>query len=516
MDAVGNLINVFEQNPAGGADWVTTYTYDALGHVISVSMPRSNGTQTRTFVYSGADLIPATNPENGTVTYQYDAAHHVTTRTDALGQQTTYTYDSYGRLTEVQHWAWVQHNVYGQGPYNSLDEQGAQRVYYTYDGHATPSDVNPVDQSYPIHNPWGRLTAVQFSDESTGGSYSYQYSYNQAGRVTAQHMDYDRGTGNAVNFDAAYTWDQEGRMTSINYGPQYTLTYDANGRLGGMSGNDLTMTASYGVAGQLAGLNYQGSYGQDVDGETRTYNNLLQMTRLSVAGTSFSQAFTQQTVLDMNYVYTAGANNGRITSSVDNVSNETVSYTYDTLNRLTAASASGKAWSQTYSYDGFGNLTGKSAVGAYPALNVTYNPATNSAGGNDANGNPTGVGYTFDVENRMITGAGNGYAYDPAGKRVKKACGNAWEFYFYGVGGAEAGDAGVRDGGQRAGVSGGDAVQRIFRWETGKEQGAGGNGGPVGERAGERERGADELLPVWGGADEHGGRSGEVRDVHAG
>jgi RHS repeat-associated protein len=120
---------------------------------------------------------------------------------------------------------------------------------------------------------------------------------------------------------------------------------------------------------------------------------------------------------------------------VDNVSNETVSYTYDTLNRLTAAAASGKAWSQTYTYDGFGNLTGKSAVGAYPALNLTYNPATNSAGGNDANGNPTGVGYTFDVENRMITGAGNGYAYDPAGKRVKKAYGNAWEFYFYGVGG---------------------------------------------------------------------------------
>ncbi|MGD0779148.1 MAG: RHS repeat domain-containing protein, partial [Candidatus Solibacter sp.] len=68
IDAVGNLINVFEQNPAGGADWVTTYTYDALGHVISVSMPRSNGIQTRTFAYSGADLISATNPENGMVT----------------------------------------------------------------------------------------------------------------------------------------------------------------------------------------------------------------------------------------------------------------------------------------------------------------------------------------------------------------------------------------------------------------------------------------------------------------
>ena len=72
MDALGNLVRVIEPDPAGGADWITNYTYDALGHLTGVSMPRSNGTQTRTFAYTGADLTSATNPENGTVTYQYD------------------------------------------------------------------------------------------------------------------------------------------------------------------------------------------------------------------------------------------------------------------------------------------------------------------------------------------------------------------------------------------------------------------------------------------------------------
>src|ERR1017187_2670866 len=67
------------------------------------------------------------------------------------------------------------------------------------------------------------------------------------GRVTAQHADYEN---NIHGFDAAYTWDNEGRMTGINYGPQYTMTYDANGRLGGMSGSDLSASASYGVAGE--------------------------------------------------------------------------------------------------------------------------------------------------------------------------------------------------------------------------------------------------------------------------
>jgi YD repeat-containing protein len=48
-------------------------------------MPRDNGTQTRTFAYTGSDMPSATNPENGTVTYQYDGSHRVTKRTDAKG-----------------------------------------------------------------------------------------------------------------------------------------------------------------------------------------------------------------------------------------------------------------------------------------------------------------------------------------------------------------------------------------------------------------------------------------------
>src|ERR1039458_2318910 len=89
-NGLGQLVLVIEPNPAGGADWITNYTYDSLGHLVGVSMPRDNGTQSRTFVYTGSDLTSATNPENGTVTYQYDGAHHVTKRTDAKGQETRY------------------------------------------------------------------------------------------------------------------------------------------------------------------------------------------------------------------------------------------------------------------------------------------------------------------------------------------------------------------------------------------------------------------------------------------
>src|SRR6266498_1636003 len=92
-NGLGQLTRVYEPNPAGGADLITDYAYDDLGHLNTVTMPRGGVTQTRTFVYTGNDLTSATNPENGTVTYQYDGAHRVTSRTDAKGQQTQYSYD---------------------------------------------------------------------------------------------------------------------------------------------------------------------------------------------------------------------------------------------------------------------------------------------------------------------------------------------------------------------------------------------------------------------------------------
>jgi YD repeat-containing protein len=108
--------------------------------------------------------VSATNPENGTVTYTYDGAHHVLTRTDAKGQVTGYSYDTYGRLSTVNH--------YAPGNYlNSPDPN--QQVNYSYD---TSSDPN-------AYNTWGRLATVTFGNTSSIG-YQYTYGYNPAGRAT--------------------------------------------------------------------------------------------------------------------------------------------------------------------------------------------------------------------------------------------------------------------------------------------------------------------------------------------
>jgi hypothetical protein len=41
---MGNLVMVTEPNPAGGADWTTSYTYNVLNHLTQVSMPRNGYT----------------------------------------------------------------------------------------------------------------------------------------------------------------------------------------------------------------------------------------------------------------------------------------------------------------------------------------------------------------------------------------------------------------------------------------------------------------------------------------
>ncbi len=129
-DAMGNLIQVTEPAPGSGT-YQTSYTYNLLNKLTGVSMPRGGVTQTRTFNYSLTTgwLTSATNPETGTVSYTYNADGSLASKTDAKGQPTTYTYDSYGRLTQAS-----TNNQYGQAIPDS-----SYTYYY---------DSNPLDSTY--------------------------------------------------------------------------------------------------------------------------------------------------------------------------------------------------------------------------------------------------------------------------------------------------------------------------------------------------------------------------------
>ena len=115
------------------------------------------------------------------------------------------------------------------------------------------------------------------------------------------------------------------------------------------------------------------------------------------------------------------------------VSGETVTYTYDSLNRLATASGcnvpSGctlpqtELWGQAYVYDPFGNLRQKNITGGsagQPSTQVTVNANNqiNSVSGlsYDLNGNQN-VG-SYDAENRLTSASGLQYGYDGQNKRI--------------------------------------------------------------------------------------------------
>jgi RHS repeat-associated protein len=219
------------------------------------------------------------------------------------------------------------------------------------------------------------------------------------------------------------------------------------GRLLNMTRTDVTpaqsvaSAAAYNEADQLVSYTANNT----LNWEQRQYDTMRRLTSLRIGG--------GVPMLNVAYNYTAGYSPGKITSMTDSVASQTVSYSYDSLNRLASAAATGgSAWSQTYSFDGFGNLTG----------NGNWTQSVNAANNQistvsyDANGNQTqsaiigqsgNATLSYDVENRltaMVYGANppvtiGQYAYNPSNQRVwRQAVENgvtAEYFYFYGIDG---------------------------------------------------------------------------------
>jgi RHS repeat-associated protein len=373
-------------------------------------------------------LQNATNPENGTVIYTYNINNLLATKTDAKNQELTYAYDGYNRLTSVS----VVPPYTCPPPPQSCNPPPAQvlRTYYY--------DTNPLDSTGFSKNIAGRLAAVQYPAQSTI-QMNDMYSYTAAGQLGAglpatkrlqvnQPVVYKNNNNQNVNqnivlnLDDAYTYNGEGQMTAVTYpstgtsitpvaGASYNYSYDSMYRLGGMKtsgGTTIVNNVSYNAASQLLTMTFGNTT------ETRGYNILNQLTSLN------AQNVPSGTIENLNYNYSTGTNNGKIGSMYNAVSGETVTYTYDSLNRLLTANGSG--WGQQYGFDSFGNLLSKTVTaGSGPSLLISVNPANNQIQGvyglsYDANGNQN-VG-NYDAENRLISAGTTQYGYDAQNKRI--------------------------------------------------------------------------------------------------
>jgi YD repeat-containing protein len=299
-DVPGNLTTVTEPDPANppSGTLTTHYGYDWMKHLVCVDMVRGAAPpavpcdptwqtpagavrQTRSFVYNGSGLLTsATNPENGTVLYYYNADNTLYYKHDAKGQDTVYTYDSAKRVTEIQRYPTGKNNA----------EDTCRQALYTYDTNSVSSSFSQYAAGrlttavYPVCTTGGTLAPAYSS--TPGGTVTEMYSYHPAGAVTAKQMrvfrggtdaDGNYGTGYG-SVEADYSYDGAGNVvtyelqyptTNGSTPSVYTYSYDGMERPVGLTapwqqgcilntGNEaLVQNVSYDFAGRMTGMQFK-------------------------------------------------------------------------------------------------------------------------------------------------------------------------------------------------------------------------------------------------------------------
>lgn len=390
------------------------YNYDTLGNLTTVT----HGVQSRLFAYSSLSrLISMTNPESGTVNYNYDNSGNMIQKTDARGIQTVSVYDALDRLT---------HKSYS-APVGLPNYQATPEIAYFYDNLVnakgklikvrTGTISNPVSiTEYQSFNELGRvMESLQTTEGITYGPMTY--TYNNSGALIEQAYPSGRIVKNSV--------DNNGKLTNVqskksqNHGfLSYAehLTYNSAGAVTSM---------------QLGNGRWESTH----------YNSRLQPTQVSLG--TVQQAADQ---LKLEYSYGSWENGNLITSRNNgNLAQQIITvpsvgqnpgftavqtYYYDSLNRIddvTETVSGNQTWRQDFSYDRYGNrnlveantTTLPKNCGTSPNFTVCQddvpkvNPSV-SIGNNRPNG------YTFDNAGNMTEDAeGRTFIYDAENKQVK-------------------------------------------------------------------------------------------------
>ena len=444
-DALGRLIQVFEPDANGNLVNETDYQYDVLDNLTCVeqhggvtgtgcsSPPASDVTspwRVRRFSYNSlSQLLSASNPESGAISYTYDADGNLLTKTAPARNQTgtatvttTYAYDALHRLTQ-----------------KSFSDT-TPTVKYGYDGVA-PAGCTPP--ALAITNGIGRRTSMC---DAAGAE---AWAYDAMGWPLT-----DQRTTNGVTKATTYTYNLDGSIATLTYPSGRTIRYTSNAAGRPVSAVDTTnaaspinyaLAASYAPQGALASLALGSSGSFAGVNLNQAYNSRQQPTSIR----AWSTNATTPVALDLSYSFNLGtANNGNVTAITNNRDTaRSQSFTYDSLNRIataqTTATTGTKCWGETFSYDIWANLLSIGGLSGYTGctqenLNVSVT-ANNQISGftYDAAGNlratppPVPASYTYNAENQLTSTAGVTYTYDGNGKRVQKSTG---KLYWYGMG----------------------------------------------------------------------------------
>jgi RHS repeat-associated protein len=386
----------------------TAYTFDSLGNTTSIT--RLAGTPnavTTTLTYEPTfnQLASITDPLNHTTSFSYTPAGALSGITDPLGHQTTFVPNT-------------------QGLPVSITDPAGNTAQVSYDGADLVSITDPVGNTTSrFIDSGGRLLAL-----TDAAGRVTRYTFNALNQVV-QSTDALQGV-------TIYTYDANGNVASVQdpRGGLSFFTYNNRDQLitrtdpmlrqesfaYDQAGNLVSATDRKGqvTTHQYDGLNrpvFVG-FGTQIVGGNPTYASTISYTYDSV------DRLTQA----------VDSLNGTITRSyddLDHLASETtplgsLSYSYDAAGRRTGMTVLGQA-AVTYSYDNANRLFQISQGAA--VVNLSYDDANRRASLTLPNG--VSVAYSYDRDSRVIGttysfGANTlgdlSYAYNPLGHVVQR------------------------------------------------------------------------------------------------
>ncbi len=332
-DTLYRLIKVEELDEQQQIYATTTYSYDILDNLAQVVDDDGNITSISYDMLSRKTGM--VDPDMGCWSYTYDGNDNLIAQTDAKMQTIAFSYDAMNRLTG---------KIYPSG-------SDMTDVVYTYDSTA---DGNCGK---------GRCTGM------TDAAGSINYKYDSRGRVIEETRTVD-----SIDYMTQYAYDGADRKTSITYPTGEVVAQGYNGRglpysLSGTVSDNITESVYYnnlGLATEInAGNGTKTTFGYwDTGGAydiTGGYYGRLW--RIHTTGQPGGSADFQ----DIRHSWDAS---GNLTQRQDALADETETFSYDFLDRLTGVSG---PYAESYTYNEIGNITGKNgAAYSYEADAVTF------------------------------------------------------------------------------------------------------------------------------------------------
>ncbi|MBI3416000.1 MAG: hypothetical protein HY043_11930 [Verrucomicrobia bacterium] len=382
--------------------FVTRFAYDARQRLTAIT---DAGNQNWRFDYDNEGLLSAAaNPLSQTNRIRRDQLGYETGVTNALNQSASLVRDSLRRVTQTIDGI-LRTNRYGydaRGLLTNATKPLIGGASYERNALGELSKITGLngEQWHFGYTPMGRLASLADPLNRTR-----TYAYDTRGRL--QKAMFADGTTRTNSYDAAnnptrlqfsagpdlpFTYDALNRLTSTT---NLTLAYDAEGRVTNSQAAGFNFGAAYDAGGRLVNV----TYASGALTVTYTYDSRDRLTRVK----------DSLTAAQIDFAYDDA---GRLKSAT-RANGVHGGYTYDAAGRLTRIQE-GAIIDIQYALDAAGQITAANFTAPLDPANFLA-PA-NPSFGYDAAHQITNPGYAYDARGRLVASPGHSFSWDGASR----------------------------------------------------------------------------------------------------